>query len=420
MRVWLINIGEEIPLDTGSPRLLRTGILAQHLADRGHEVVWWNSTVSHQRKIQRFEQTTTLSVQERYKIVLLHGRMYEKNMSASRIISQISNAYEFLRTAPTMPRPDVMICGYPSIELAAAAVWFAKRHHIPIAVDFRDMWPDVIREQVSGLTAWVAKPLLRAWQYGQTYTVRHASAIIGITDAFVDWALLRAQRPRTALDKAFHLTVNAAKPEPDALKEAECFWDAQGITAQSGHIIGCFASNLSHRIDIPALLEGIRALPAHDKARLKIVICGKGDLEAMVQAAAQNDPCLMAMGWRSAAELHVLMQRASFGILPYPSTPDFLLSYPNKVGEYLGHGLPIMTPLKGQVRNLLMQHQLGIYYEEGQASSVTQALQYVLNQPEEIRHMQARALPVYHEMFDPARIYPAFCDFAEQLAAQGR
>jgi hypothetical protein len=53
MRVWLITVGEPLPLDGPGERMLRTGILAAFLAARGHEVVWWSSSFDHVRKRQR-------------------------------------------------------------------------------------------------------------------------------------------------------------------------------------------------------------------------------------------------------------------------------------------------------------------------------------------------------------------------------
>ena len=38
MRVWLVTIGEPLPIDGTNERLCRTGILANMLVKRGHKV----------------------------------------------------------------------------------------------------------------------------------------------------------------------------------------------------------------------------------------------------------------------------------------------------------------------------------------------------------------------------------------------
>ena len=70
MRAWLIQTGEPLPIDGEFPRLLRTGFLAQQLADRGHHVTWWCSTFNHWTKAHRawLEQLRTnagLTAEER-------------------------------------------------------------------------------------------------------------------------------------------------------------------------------------------------------------------------------------------------------------------------------------------------------------------------------------------------------------------
>lgn len=113
MRVWILNVGEEIPSDPGTPRLLRAAIPARELALRGHEVTWWNSSVNHQQKIQRVDGTTSLRTAERLETVLLWGRLYRSNRSLSRIVSNFETAFAFLWEARKRQPPDVIVAGLP-------------------------------------------------------------------------------------------------------------------------------------------------------------------------------------------------------------------------------------------------------------------------------------------------------------------
>ncbi|MCP2126916.1 glycosyltransferase [Bradyrhizobium ottawaense] len=417
MRIWLVNTGEEIPSDTGKPRLLRTGIMAERLALRGHEVTWWNSTVNHQRKEQRASITTIADRPEGYKLVLLYGRLYAKNISLGRIVSQVQNAREFARVALTLPCPDIILCGYPPIELAEAAVRFAISRQIPVAIDFRDMWPDIIADHTSGLTRVAAIPALSYWNRSLRYTVRNATAILGVTDGFVDWALRRGGRPRGPLDRAFHLAINPTPPAQSDIRDAERFWDEMGVAPGGDHTIGCFAGTLSHRLDVKTLVRGAVQLPEAEKQRSRLVICGKGDQDEELRKLGRNERHILFAGWRTAAEIHVLLRRCHYGVLPYFSTADFIVHYPNKVGEYLGAGLPIMTGLTGQVRSLLEMRGLGYFYSEGNEASVAKCLKLISADRSSFATKQQRALEVYKELFDPERIYESFCLHLEHIAA---
>ncbi|WP_425905834.1 glycosyltransferase [Nitrobacter sp. TKz-YC02] len=419
MRIWLVNTGEEIPSDTGKPRLLRTGIMAERLAHRGHEVTWWNSTVNHQRKEQRASTTTIADRPEGYKLVLLYGRLYSKNVSIRRIVSHVQNARAFEQLAPTMPRPDLILCGYPPIELAEAAVRFARSNSVPVAVDFRDMWPDIIAEYASGLSRIAAMPAVAYWNRSLRYTVRNATAILGVTDGFVDWALQRGGRPRGPLDRAFHLAINPIPPAQSDVHDAERFWDELGIMPGREQTIGCFAGTLSRRLDIKTLVQGAVQLPETDKQTSKLVICGKGDQDDELRALGRTEKHIVFAGWRTAAEIHVLLRRCHYGAVPYFSTSDFVVHYPNKVGEYLGAGLPIMTGLTGQVRSLLKARGLGYFYNEGDVASATRCLQLISADRSSFETKQRMAREVYKELFDPQRIYDSFCEHLEHLASEG-
>lgn len=415
MRIWLINVGEELPTDAGTPRLLRTGILAEHLVAKGHDVVWWNATFNHQRKEQRASATVQRATPQGYSSVLLYGRSYQRNISGSRIASQLQNALEFHRLAPTLPRPDAILCGYPTIELAALAVRFAKVACIPIAVDFRDMWPDVIAEQTTGTARLAAAPFLAVWNQTLHYIVRNATAIVGVTDGFVDWALDKVGRQRSPIDRSFHLAVNPQKPLQSDVARADAMWTKMGVGTDPTKLYTCFIGTLSRRLDIPTLVAGALSASAEVKQRLQLVVCGKGDLDGDLRNMVGDDDTVIFPGWRNAAEISALLSRCHIGTLPYLSTADFVRHYPNKVGEYLGAGLPIMTPLEGQVRTLLSKHNLGYFYQEANPESASRCLSDLVARCDELRAKRNAALAVYDELFDSTQIYADFVRYLEEL-----
>src|SRR5205823_44988 len=139
-----VQIGEELPFDPGPPRLLRTALLAAELCRRGHDVTLWNAGFNHQKKVMRPETGRKLLTPQGYRVALLAGRPYRKNISIARILSHRENARSFAAMTRDELPPDVMTCGLPSLEMADAATRYATDHGIPIALDCRDLWPDVI------------------------------------------------------------------------------------------------------------------------------------------------------------------------------------------------------------------------------------------------------------------------------------
>ncbi len=408
-----------MPFDGAGTRLLRTAVLADELTARGHDVTYFNASFNHQRKFQRCGNSQLIeknvSDNIRYRTVLLYGRRYKKNISVARFLSQRENAAEFERIAPSMQLPHVIIAGYPPVELANAAVRFANANEIPIAVDCRDMWPDIIGERLPLAVRVLAAPMLQAMKRMKHTTLAGATAITGITDRFVDWGVIGAGRVRSSNDRAFHLAVSPARPSTDLVNDGHRFWAKVLDSSARNCLLGCFAGTLASRLDLNSVIDGLDLLDKEERGKIRIILCGKGDLEVKIKMRAKRNPALIFGGWRNAGDLAALMEICAFGILPYPNSTDFLASFPNKVGEYLLAGLPIMTGLKGVTGELLEANSLKIGYQQGSPASFAQALRGLLND-NSLQNNAGNARRVGSHYFNPSHIYPAFADWTELLA----
>ena len=174
-----------MPIDGPNTRLLRTALLAEELAERGHEVIYFNATFNHQQKVQRATETQKIShnllAGLNYDCILLAGRAYAKNVSFNRFRSHRENAAAFEKIAPTLPIPDVILCGFPPIELAETVTNFAKQHGIICALDCRDMWPEVIEERLPSVLRPIAHLALGRLYRQKRRALTNANALTGIT-----------------------------------------------------------------------------------------------------------------------------------------------------------------------------------------------------------------------------------------------
>lgn len=425
MHFWLVQTGEELPIDGPGTRLLRTAILAEQLSARGHEVTYVNAAFNHQRKLMRCEQNRIVSRDDdkslSYDCVLLAGRSYSANVSLGRFIHHREVAESFVRIAPTLKRPDAILCGLPTIELAKAVTDYAGRHDVPCAIDCRDMWPEVIEERVPAPVRPLARLALAKMTRQKRQALAAATAITGITDRFVDWGLEAAGRTRQPQDRAFHLAVSPTPVDADALRQADDEWSVQLGDANRTNrqpVLGCFVGTYASRTDLLTIVDGVNLLNEQQRQALRIIICGKGDLGAELAARAAGNQAIILAGWQSAPKIAALMARSSFGILPYPNTPDFLASFPNKVGEYLMAGLPVMTGLAGVTGELLTRHGLALPYQVGNPASVAERLTSIIAADGDPA-VHDRAASLGAEYFNPTHIYSAFADWLEQLAIRG-
>src|SRR5687768_16760322 len=139
----MVTIGEPLPTDGESVRLLRCGILSDLLVRQGHEVLWWTSTFDHTQKRHRYSDDTGVTLHDGYRLQLLHGRGYPHNISWERLADHRTLARKFSKLAADEPRPDVVLCSFPTIELSREAIRYGERTGVPVILDVRDPWPDV-------------------------------------------------------------------------------------------------------------------------------------------------------------------------------------------------------------------------------------------------------------------------------------
>src|ERR1700682_190359 len=164
MLFWLTTVGEQLPIDPGDSRLMRTGTLARFLCQAGHRVVWWTSTFNHVHKYHRFDSDRSVPVDTNLTIKLLHGIGYKRHVSLRRLIDHGIVARKFSTIARREARPDLIVASMPTLELAAAACAFGTRVGTPVVLDIRDLWPDAFTELLPTLLRPLAGPTFFAFR----------------------------------------------------------------------------------------------------------------------------------------------------------------------------------------------------------------------------------------------------------------
>lgn len=56
MNIWIVGVGEPLPIDGENTRLRRVGNLARYISDKNDEVHWFSTSFDHYKKKQRVEQ----------------------------------------------------------------------------------------------------------------------------------------------------------------------------------------------------------------------------------------------------------------------------------------------------------------------------------------------------------------------------
>ena len=320
----------------------------------------------------------------------------------------------FERIAPDQPRPDVIICAWPTIDLAFAAVKFGRAHKIPVILDIRDLWPDIFYERITAKTGLPFKRYFFPWERMGKGAMQNADAVISITQGILNWGQHRFARELNGRDRVFHQSQSAI-PAPEDI----AFWKDKGVDLNTPKTRLVWSGTLISDLDIQTLLIAIETLPEAAARELEFVFCGSGDLTPQIDTLAKRLPHVVFVGWVSQGALSALYARSHIGMMCYLDRFDFQLSIPNKVVDFTRSSMRIMTNLSGEMQRVLGPDNLLIPYPTGDADALRDKLIEVAESPALYRTKTPAARAVFDQLFDASTVMPEFATYVEQIAKEG-
>jgi glycosyltransferase involved in cell wall biosynthesis len=415
MRIWLITVGEPLPIDGPDTRRLRTGFLFRALSRRGHAVTWFTNRFDHFTKRHR-PGPSTIELSDFERIVLLESRGYRSNVSIERYLDHRDLAESFVQWAEREPVPALIIASMPTIELAEAAASYARRNGIPCVIDIRDLWPDSIWDLAPFLVRPVVRLLTKPLEKRLRAALSQATALMSHVEAFIDWGIAKTARSRGAYDQAFPLGYEAL-PAGAHSSEARAFWKDRGIDlAIDDFFLVVYAGTISRQCEFEHVIAAAREL---SEDRVRFVLCGSGDLLTKLQHDASDAPNVLIPGWCTHAQISVLLERADAGLMPYRRFKNFEDAVPNKALEYMASGVPIVWSLeRGALAEVLHTEKVGVTYDLS-ANGLVAALKGIRARHLESSDISARSKALFAKKYQAANVYDSMVSFLESLVAEG-
>lgn len=396
MNVWICIAYDPILGIDHTTRLLRYGALAEQLASSGHSVVMWTSTFDHWRKIQRFDADRTVQVNKNLRVELLHAPSYAENVSWARVRHNRILAARFTIRAKELKSPDIIFAGIPCLELTEATTHYAQDHRVPMIVDIQDIWPEVyvtvLPRQLRSLGRFVLSS-----EYKRAKRIfKAATAVTAVSRQYLDWACaLRGEHRR--YDQVFHLGYRLpAVPLLQSEQRRTCEF-MQRLRIPEGRILVTFVGQFAASYDVDTIIGAARLLETGAQ-HTHFVLAGSGDKYARIKKSTQGLSSVTLTGWLEHQDTITLLQKSQIGLAAYSlSAPQ---SLPYKPFEYMAFGLPIISSLPGELREIIANHGIGEYYQAGDAYSLATAVNTFAQLPEKRELAGRHARELYDRQFD--------------------
>lgn len=406
LRIVLVKDGEPFPQFI-APWTLRTGNLARELARRGHDVTWYSSTFMHYEKKLFCAGDLVEERPEGYRMHLLSAGEYSKNISLKRLLHHLQFGYRLFRSllAQQVP-PDLVVCCIPTLEAAAACWLYTRRHRIPLLLDIRDPWPEVLVTYSPPKAQKVLRRLISPYFAFSARLFRQAKSLTSCSWSFLQWAQdfsgrNQAQRDH---DRVFyhgaHEILGQISPDPIV--------ETKGLRT-------LFAGSISRGYDLEPVLSAAATLSSQPDPP-HFFLAGQGDRYDSLVARYGSLPNVTFMGWVPRAKIYALAQTCHVGWLPLgEGTEDYL---PNKVFEYASMGLATAVPSLGEAGRLVTQQDMGFYYrDQEELLSILSQLRPTQNPLERWKN---KGLNYFREQGDAKVCSRDFADHIEAMAMRAR
>lgn len=410
MIIWLIQIGEPLPLEKNVKKM-RTAFLAEKLIEKGHSIVWWTTAFDHFKKRWIFKKDTEFALKEGLRIFALKGSGYRRNVSFSRFIDHRILAMKFGKIAPKMIRPDIIIASMPPHDLAYQAVGFGRNNDIPTIVDVRDQWPDIFLNHIPIVPKKILEVLLSREVLMVKKTMKMADGIVAMMKTLLEWGLKYAARKKTLNDKVFYL---GHKNSSNSHNKSQTNKLLDVIHRIKTKFVVTFIGTFSHYYKPTILINCATKLGANN---IQFVLAGAGEFFSEIRKKSSLLDNVILPGWLDQDGIRTLLRHSNVGVCP--ATQE-VAAFPNKAFSYLSAGLPVISACQGDLKEIIEKYQIGFYYPPNDENALVKCIEKLYNDPALYESMSRNALRVFKQMFDADKIYREYAEYVERIAQNYR
>ena len=407
MKVWILQTGEPLQTDNNGARAMRAINLSNSLVSKGHEVTLWSANFDHFTKKHRYKGSRTINYNTNLQIKLIDSVGYKKNQGIKRLIDHAQLAFGLHFALKKKELPDIAFIGYPPIEVAWIMSRFLKKNSIPMVLDVKDMWPDVLLRALPSQARGVGKLLLSPYYYLMNSTFKAATSISSISQDFLDQSVKIACRAPNISDSVNYLTTIRPNYTDTEISNAQEWLDRMGVL-DNKQTRCSFVGSLTSVFDWNCVIEAFK------NSNTELVLAGDGPCFQDLKEKTENIKNIVMLGRSTGIQSKVLADRTNVFIAPYKSSLEFSHSLPNKFFDAMEYGKPLLSSVAGSASQFIVKKNIGLIYSD--ISTLKTALNKLETNPDFFRQLGENAINAYDKDFSGQIVYGKIINNLEKLS----
>lgn len=118
---------------------------------------------------------------------------------------------------------------------------------------------------------------------------------------------------------------------------------------------------------------------------------------SLIEDHVQDNSYINYINWMPSSQLFSRLAQSKVGLVILHPTPTFMTSYPLKLFEYMAAGIPVIASNFPEWEQIINHYQCGLVVDPLDEKSITEAILYLLNHPEEAYQMGQNGLKAIQE-----------------------
>jgi len=400
--IYIVRNTEVLPSDGDGARLWRSGLVAEHLFKNNHRIKWVISSFDHHNKVNRKKINKLSGENDIYQVIkMLKTPGYKNNISIKRFVDHSIFAIKLFYYLCRCNDAKVIFVSHPTPESSFICTLYANLFGVKVAVDIRDLWPDVFYDNDRGFKKKLKKVILLPYILMTKYTLKNATSIVSVNKSFLEWCY-RKGRARDSKDVVSFIPFVAPLILDSDISKAIKICSELNIDP-SKEIIISFGGTIGEMFDFKLLLKLLEEHASNIKInRIKFIFCGGGSqLDTLRQSFIEFDN-VNFIGHINSNVLYSLYSISTVVFAPYKKIQNFDGHLPNKFMEYLSSGKPIISSLHGDAASILSENNAGFSYSTSE--ELFDILESISDNPEDLKLKGNNARSVYETRFSPEKI----------------